>query len=118
MCKSFGSSLIGPALQWFTNLPKNFISSFAQLIDTFVEHFVSSKKLEKLSRDLYHVQQHRSEPLRDYVGRFNQVKVTISFCHQETVVDAFRKGLLPYGELYKELTKFNCTSMEDVLARA
>ena len=56
MCKSFRSSLIGPALQWFTNLPNNFISSFAQLTDTFVEQFVSSKKLEKLSRILYHVQ--------------------------------------------------------------
>ena len=37
ICKSFRSSLIGPALQWFTNLPKNSISSFAQLTDTFVE---------------------------------------------------------------------------------
>ena len=29
MCKSFGSSLQGPALQWYMNLPKNSISSFA-----------------------------------------------------------------------------------------
>ncbi|KAL5581265.1 hypothetical protein UlMin_013707 [Ulmus minor] len=118
MCKSFGSSLIGPALQWFTNLPNNSISSFAQLTDTFVEQFTSSKKLEKLSGDLYRVQQRRSEPLRDYVSRFNREKVIIPFYYQETAVDAFRKGLLPDGELYKELTKFNCTSMEDVLARA
>ena len=53
MCKIFGSSLIGPALQWFTNQPNNFISSFTQLMDTFVEQFASSKKLEKLSGDLY-----------------------------------------------------------------
>ena len=46
MCKSFGSSLIGPALHWFINLPNNSISSFAQLTDTFVEQFTSSKKLE------------------------------------------------------------------------
>ena len=55
MCKSFGSSLIGPTLQWFTNLPNNSISSFAQLTDTFVDQFVSSKKLEKFSGDLYRV---------------------------------------------------------------
>ena len=29
MCKSFGSSLQGPALQWYTNLANNSISSFA-----------------------------------------------------------------------------------------
>ena len=44
--------------------------------------------------------------------------MTVPFCHQETVVDAFRKGLLRDGELYNELTKFNCTFMEDALARA
>ena len=37
MCKGFGSSLIGPALQWYTNFPNNSIYSFAQLTDTFVE---------------------------------------------------------------------------------
>ncbi|KAL5564532.1 hypothetical protein UlMin_027696 [Ulmus minor] len=107
---------MGIALQWYTNLPNNFISSFAQLTDTFVEQFASSKKLEKFLEDLYSVQQHRGEPLRDYVGCFKQKKVSIPLCSQETVVDAFRKGLFLDGELYKELTKFNCTTMEDVLS--
>ena len=57
MCKSFGSSLQDTALQCYTNLANNSMSSFAQLTDTFVEKFASSKKLEKLSGDLYHIQQ-------------------------------------------------------------
>ena len=57
MCKSFGSSLQGIALQWYTNLANNSISSFAQLTNTFVEQFASSKKLEKLLGDLYLIQQ-------------------------------------------------------------
>ena len=52
MCKGFGSSLIGPALQWYTNLPNNLICSFAQLMDTFVEQFTSSKKPEWDSQHL------------------------------------------------------------------
>ena len=36
----------------------------------------------------------------------------------ETVVDAFSKGILPDGELYKDLTKFNHSTMEDVLDHA
>ena len=54
MCKSFGSSMMGPALQWFTNMPNNFISSFFQLMDTFVEQFASSKKLENYLMTLSH----------------------------------------------------------------
>ncbi|KAL5564706.1 hypothetical protein UlMin_027870 [Ulmus minor] len=82
------------------------------------KQFASSKKLEKLSGDLYRIQQRRTESLRDYVGRFNREKVSIPFCNQETAADAFRKGLLPDEELYKDLTKFNCSTMEDALARA
>ena len=52
MCKGFGSSLIGPALQWYTNLPNNSICSFAQLTDTFVEQFASSRKPERDSQHL------------------------------------------------------------------
>ena len=68
MCKNFGSSLQGPALQWYTNLANNFISFFAQLMDTFVEQFASSKKLEKLSGDLYRIQQQHTESLGNNVG--------------------------------------------------
>ncbi|KAL5547439.1 hypothetical protein UlMin_002670 [Ulmus minor] len=118
MCKSFDSSLQGPALQWYTNLAKNSISSFTQFTDTFVEQFSNSKKLGKLLSDLYRIQQRRTELLRDYVNRFNREKVSIPFCNQETAADAFRKGLLPEGELYKDLTKFNYSTMEDALARA
>ncbi|XP_031260630.1 uncharacterized protein LOC116118808 [Pistacia vera] len=118
MCKSFGSSLFGPTLQWYTNLPNGSIDSFAQLTDNFVEQFASSKKLEKLSVDLYRVYQRRGEPLREYVSRFNKEKISILSCTLETTVDAFKKCLLPDGELYKELTKLGCTTMEDALARA
>ncbi|OVA11543.1 hypothetical protein BVC80_5069g1 [Macleaya cordata] len=118
MCKGFGSSLIGPALQWYTNLTNNSISSFAQLTDIFVEHFASSRKLEKHSDDLYRIKQKRGERLRDYVGRFNREKVSIPSCNIDTAITAFRKGLLSNSDLYKELTKYPCRTMEDVLAKA
>ncbi|KAL5837095.1 hypothetical protein ACOSQ3_014264 [Xanthoceras sorbifolium] len=51
ICKGFGSSLVGPTLQWYTNLPTNSIASFAQLNNMFVEQFASSRKLEKQSGD-------------------------------------------------------------------
>ena len=118
MCKGFGSSLIGPALQWYTNLPNNSISSFAQLTDTFVEQFASSRKLEKESDDLYGIVQRRGESLRDYVGHFNKEKVSITNCNIHTALLALRKGLHHDSDLYKELTKYPCRTMEDVLAKA
>ena len=61
MCKGFGSTLIGPALQWYINLPTKSISSFASLSDKFVEQFASSRSMEKTSDGLYEILQHRVE---------------------------------------------------------
>ena len=33
-------------------------------------------------------------------------------------MDTFRKGFLPDGELYKDLTKFHCYTIKEALARA
>ncbi|KAF3536467.1 hypothetical protein F2Q69_00022929 [Brassica cretica] len=74
MCKGFGSTLIGPALQWYINLPSRSIASFAVLSDKFVEQFASSKDLEKTSDSLYEILQHHAEPLRGYIAHFNQEK--------------------------------------------
>ncbi|XP_013719466.1 uncharacterized protein LOC106423225 [Brassica napus] len=74
MCKGFGLTLIGPALQWYINLPIRSISLFATLSDGFVEQFASSWNLEKTSDSLYEILQHRAEPFRDYIARFNQEK--------------------------------------------
>ena len=35
MCKGFGSTLTGPALQWFVNLPNGSVETFADLVDAF-----------------------------------------------------------------------------------
>lgn len=78
MCKSFGSSLAGPALQWFVNLLNGSISSFAKLQDLFIERFSSSRKIKKKSDDLYTIKQRMDEPLRSSVARFNQEKVNIT----------------------------------------
>ncbi|KAF3600241.1 hypothetical protein F2Q69_00037718 [Brassica cretica] len=118
MCKGFGYTLTRPALQWYNNLPSRSIASFAVLSDKFVEQFASSKDLEKTSDSLNEILQHRAEPLRGYIARFNQEKVAIPECSIPTSISAFKIGLLPDGDLCKELTKYQCKTMEDVLSRA
>ena len=87
-------TLTGPALQWYINLPSRSIASFTILSDKFVE------------------------PLRGYIAHFNQEKVAIPECSIPTAISAFKRGLLPDGDRYKELTKYQCKTMEDVLSRA
>ncbi|XP_038678369.1 uncharacterized protein LOC119979810 [Tripterygium wilfordii] len=54
ICKGFGSTLTGPALRWYINLPNGSITSFEKLSETFMIQFSSSQKIHKCSDDLYH----------------------------------------------------------------
>ena len=47
ICKGFRSSMIRPALQWYTNPINNSICSFPQLTYIFIEQYASSRKPER-----------------------------------------------------------------------
>ena len=118
MCKGFGSTLTGPTLQWFVNLPNGSVETFADLVDAFNLQFASSRVFEKTTSDLYKITQRHREPLRDYLTRFNREKVTITNCDVPTAIEAFRRGLERDSPLYDELTKYPCRTMDDVQAKA
>lgn len=118
MCKGFGSTLTGPALQWYVGLPNGSIETFADLVDAFNLQFASSRVFEKTTSDLYKIVQRYREPLRDYLTRFNHEKVTITNCDIPTAIEAFRRGLDWDSPLYDELTKYPCKTLDDVQAKA
>ncbi|XP_074301344.1 uncharacterized protein LOC141632726 [Silene latifolia] len=114
MCKGFGSTLSGAALQWFVNLPNKSISSFAGLVNVFNQQFASSHKPEILSSNLYRIVQRFEESTRDYLARFNVEKIFIPRCDPTTAVDAFRRALHHNSDLYKDLTKHPCATFKEV----
>ncbi|XP_038704656.1 uncharacterized protein LOC120014086 [Tripterygium wilfordii] len=118
MCKGFGSTLTGPALRWYINLPNGSIASFEKLIETFMVQFSSSRKIHKCSDDLYRLPQRVGESLRDFLSRFNTEKVSIPYCDPGTTIQALRSCLLPDGEFYEELTKCDVRSYEEALMKA
>ncbi|XP_021770693.1 uncharacterized protein LOC110734871 [Chenopodium quinoa] len=97
---------------------KGFGATLSGMVNLFKIQFTSSKKIEKKSSDLYRVVQRHGESLRDYLNRFNREKIGIHKFDAPITVEAFRRGLLDQSELYKELTKYPCTTFEDVQAKA
>ncbi|XP_074301252.1 uncharacterized protein LOC141632619 [Silene latifolia] len=118
MCKGFGSTLTGAALQWFVGLPNGTISSFADLVNAFNQQVSSSRRTPKQPSDLYRIVQEISESIKDYVTRFNAEKVSIRGCDMSTAINAFRQGLDKESNLYKELTIYPCEIFEEVQQRA
>ncbi|XP_074277702.1 uncharacterized protein LOC141601328 [Silene latifolia] len=61
ICKAFGSTLSGAALQWFVDLPNKSITNFADLVNAFNQQFASSGKPEKQTSDLYRIVRRKGE---------------------------------------------------------
>ncbi|XP_074314745.1 uncharacterized protein LOC141649981 [Silene latifolia] len=118
MCKGFGSTLSGAALQWFVSLPNRSITCFADLVNAFHQQFASSRRTEKQTSDLYRIVQGPEEATRDFLNRFNREKVAIPRCDIATAIEAFRQGLRQESDLYKDLTKYPCTTFEEVQTKA
>ncbi|XP_074267024.1 uncharacterized protein LOC141590325 [Silene latifolia] len=118
MCKGFGSTLSGAALQWFVSLPNKSISSFTDLVNAFNQQFPRSRRTPKQPSDLYRIVQEIGESIKDYVTRFNTEKVAIRDCDISTAIKAFRQGLDKDSDLYKELTMHPCERFEEVQQRA
>ncbi|KAJ9561564.1 hypothetical protein OSB04_006724 [Centaurea solstitialis] len=117
MCKSFGSTLTGAALQWLINLKPKSIGSFAELVNQFTHQFASSRKMEKQTRDLYYIVQKSEETIRDYFNRFNAAMIEIKNCDVKTAIEAYKRGLKDSSGLYLELTKYPPENFDDVRAR-
>ncbi|XP_074305572.1 uncharacterized protein LOC141640791 [Silene latifolia] len=118
MCKGFGTTLTGPALQWYINLSNGSIKSFTDLINSFNHQFANSKELEKRSSDLYRIKQKPGETIRAFLTRFNKEKVSIPRCDIGTAMEAFRQGLPLDSDFYDELSMKPCLTFEDVQAKA
>ena len=79
MCKGFGLTLIGPALQWYINLPNGFIHSFAALTDKSSIKRRYPSQLQYLYRDISlqerstprwrPIQRTHEVPMQDHGGR-------------------------------------------------
>ncbi|KAF3541193.1 hypothetical protein F2Q69_00023319 [Brassica cretica] len=118
-------SLLGVAPPIRKSNPDSFADTPFTNEITLIEMPTNTPKGVTLS---YHVQRVRlnpdrtrsamTEPLRGYIARFNQEKVAIPECIIPTAISAFKRGMRPDRDLYKELTKYQCKTMEDVLSRA
>ncbi|KAJ9544554.1 hypothetical protein OSB04_024261 [Centaurea solstitialis] len=117
MCKGFGSTLTGAALQWLINLKPKSIASWSELVNQFTRQFASSRKTEKQTSDLYYVVQKTGETIREYFNRFNAEMIEVKNCDVRTAIEAYKRGLDTSSELYTDLTKYPPENFDDVRAR-
>ena len=92
-CKLFVTELRRGAVTWFKNLWRISIDSWSNLYDEFTTHFTASRTQPKTVASLEAIVQGKSEPLRDYIERFNKGVVQVRGADETMKWYLIAKGL-------------------------
>ncbi|XP_043692854.1 uncharacterized protein LOC122643282 [Telopea speciosissima] len=109
-CRSFPTSLKGPAALWFAKLKPNSIRSFTELAKAFVSHFQSSVKQKKTTANLLAIKQRSDESIRDYIAHFNAKRLEIKDLDDAMAFNALHNGVTNH-DLVKSLALDLVTTM-------
>ncbi|XP_019257171.1 PREDICTED: uncharacterized protein LOC109235490 [Nicotiana attenuata] len=93
LLKKFGETLTGGALTWYSQLPARSIETFEEMGDKFVTAYVGAKKAQARVNDIFAIKQSLGEGLRDFLARFNRVRMTLPNMSEGMAVAAFHTGL-------------------------
>ncbi|XP_043717603.1 uncharacterized protein LOC122665515 [Telopea speciosissima] len=115
-CRSFPTSLKGPAALWFTKLKPNLIRGFTELAKAFVSRFQSSVKQKKTTANLLAVKLRADESIRDYITRFNAESLEIKDLDDAMAFNALHNGVTNH-DLVKSLALDLVMTMPQLLDR-
>ena len=93
MCRSFPTTLKGPARVWFSKIPPNSVSSFEELSKLFVNNFIGGQRHKRSSSSLLTIEQGENESLRSFITRFNREALTVDEVDDKLLPAAFHNGV-------------------------
>ncbi|XP_019442262.1 PREDICTED: uncharacterized protein LOC109346978 [Lupinus angustifolius] len=117
MCRAFPLTLKNAALQWFTRLAPNNISTWETLALAFNTRFTASKEQPKSSYTLSGIRQGPNESIRAYLDQFNTEAMKVRTLSPEVAVHVLVMGLQE-GLFRTELAKYTDLTMEDLRSKA
>ncbi|XP_019260884.1 PREDICTED: uncharacterized protein LOC109238859 [Nicotiana attenuata] len=119
LLKKFGETLTGGALTWYLQLPARSIEMFEEMSDKFVTAHAGAKKAEARVNEIFAIKQSPGEGLRDFLTRFNRVRMTLPNVSEGMAVATFQKGLNRNGsratrKLLIRLMKYPSTTWDEI----
>ncbi|XP_019418551.1 PREDICTED: uncharacterized protein LOC109329335 [Lupinus angustifolius] len=117
MCRAFPLTLKKAALQWFTRLAPNNISTWETLALAFNTRFTASKEQPRSSYTLSGIRQGPNESIQAYLDRFNTEAMKVHTLSPEGAVHVLVMGLQE-GLFRTELAKYTDLTLEDLRSKA
>ncbi|XP_077242445.1 uncharacterized protein LOC143882958 [Tasmannia lanceolata] len=109
--RAFPTTLVDAARDWYAGLRPNSISSFEDLVDNLVQHFMSSRRPKKIVASLMSLRQERDESLKDFVCRLNREALQITNLDPSIALNALLSGAK------RSIARKAPTSLADLIAK-
>ncbi|XP_043699970.1 uncharacterized protein LOC122650636 [Telopea speciosissima] len=93
MRRALPSTLKGATRQWFAHLKPRSLSSFVELGQAFLAHFMSSRVHKKTAANLLAVKQRPNETIRGFLTRFNNEALEVRGFDPMVKFQALRSGI-------------------------
>ncbi|XP_027338200.1 uncharacterized protein LOC113852153 [Abrus precatorius] len=95
LCRTFPTSLCGPAFNWFTGLLSASIDSFVTLVTHFNLQFATSHPHQLTSLALVNIRQEKKETLKTFMEHFGQTTLSIRNLDPTTAMHHLTTALRP-----------------------
>ena len=93
ICRTFLTTLKGPARVSFSKIPPNTVSSFKELSKLFVNNFIEGQRHKRSSSSLLTIKQEENESLRYFITRFNREALTVDEMDDKLLSADFHNGV-------------------------
>ncbi|XP_020216869.1 uncharacterized protein LOC109800500 [Cajanus cajan] len=95
MCQVFPTSLKGPTLTWYTQLPTGSIDNFETLMRRFTAQYTTSRPHHITSAALANLKQGENESLRNFMERFANTSIQMRNLNPEVALHSMLMALKP-----------------------
>jgi hypothetical protein len=80
--------------QWLLNMREGSINTWAKLRKAFIDNYMATCQQPNNKYDLEKVRDYPNEPLRDYICRFLEARISIPNISNDEAIFVFIRGLL------------------------
>uniref|UniRef100_A0A803NKP2 Retrotransposon gag domain-containing protein n=1 Tax=Cannabis sativa TaxID=3483 RepID=A0A803NKP2_CANSA len=114
----FPTTLVEATQQWYFKLTPGKFDSWDSFISEFNTQFPSFRPLPLHLEDLFKVKQLPNEPLKDHISQFMTEATRVRGLTKEGRLAAVLGGIMPLGDLWKDIKRLMVNSMVEFLDKA